>query len=413
MEMSGENPDRYSYNQLLKGLCKAHRLDKAFAFVSDHMEVGGFCDVVSCNILIDAFCKAKRVTSAVELFKEMGYKGIQADNVTYGTLINGLYTVGYSNLAEELFEKMLKSQIVPNVNLYNIMLHNLCKPGHFKQAQRIFCQMIEKEVLPDIITFNTLIYWLGKISRAIEDLDLFRDMRARGIEPDSLTFRYLISGLLEEGKATMAYEVWEYMMENGIVLDRDVSERLISMLKSKNRRPFKRDKTAFKRAKRRLNGLNGVDGGYLSSENKAHYCAVEDISAEQPALTHGEEVQVDVFQRKKNILLSILEAFVPAIQEATIREIDAGIGLGHNRNQKSIVPKERAPVHLKIGIVKKPIAADSGALDLRDDPSFLKEEAKNDRKSRAGMILRASMENPQEEVLVIDVNMVNGTNKVC
>ncbi|GJM88716.1 hypothetical protein PR202_ga05267 [Eleusine coracana subsp. coracana] len=46
MEMSGVNPDRYSYNQLLKGLCKAHRLDKAFAFVSDHMEVGGFCDVV-------------------------------------------------------------------------------------------------------------------------------------------------------------------------------------------------------------------------------------------------------------------------------------------------------------------------------------------------------------------------------
>jgi len=35
-------------------------------------------------------------------------------------------------------------------------------------------------------------------------------------------------------------------------------------------------------------------------------------------------------------------------------------------------------------------------LDLREDPSFLKEEAKDDKKRRAGMILRASMENPQE-----------------
>jgi transcription initiation factor TFIID subunit 8 len=35
-------------------------------------------------------------------------------------------------------------------------------------------------------------------------------------------------------------------------------------------------------------------------------------------------------------------------------------------------------------------------VDLREDPSFLKEEIKDDRKRRAGMILRASMENPQE-----------------
>jgi pentatricopeptide repeat protein len=115
------------------------------------------------------------------------------------------------------------------------MLHNLCRAGHFKQAQEIFSQMIQKEVSPDIITFNTLIYWLGKSSRAIEALDLFRDMRTRGVEPDSLTFRYLVSGLLEEGKVTLAYEVWEYMMENGIILDRDVSDRLINVLKSKNK----------------------------------------------------------------------------------------------------------------------------------------------------------------------------------
>ncbi|KAG8054431.1 hypothetical protein GUJ93_ZPchr0001g30169 [Zizania palustris] len=214
MEMSGINPDRYSYNILLKGLCKAHRLDKAFAFVSDHMEVGGFCDIISCNILIDAFCKAKKVNSALQLFKEMGYKGIQANAVTYGILINGLFSVNYYNLAEELFDQMLSTKIVPNVNVYNIMLHNLCKVGHFKHAQKIFWQMIQKEVPPDTVTFNTLIYWLGKNSRAIEALDLFKEMRARGVEPDSLTFKYMISGLLDEGKATLAYEVLSVAVYN-------------------------------------------------------------------------------------------------------------------------------------------------------------------------------------------------------
>jgi pentatricopeptide repeat protein len=95
--------------------------------------------------------------------------------------------------------------------------------------------MIQKQVLPDTVTYNTLIYWLGKRSRAIEALDLFKGMRTRGVEPDSLTFKYLINGLLDEGKSTLAYEVWEYMMENGIILDREVSERLITVLKSKNK----------------------------------------------------------------------------------------------------------------------------------------------------------------------------------
>jgi transcription initiation factor TFIID subunit 8 len=118
----------------------------------------------------------------------------------------------------------------------------------------------------------------------------------------------------------------------------------------------------------------------------------------EPALPPGEKdaSEVDMPPEKKQI--SVLEAFAPAIQAPTLREIDAGAGSDQNKNQKSIVLKERAPVHLKIGVDKKPLAGavNSGALDLREDPSFLKEEAKDDRKRRAGMILRASMENPQE-----------------
>ncbi|XP_066356648.1 transcription initiation factor TFIID subunit 8-like [Miscanthus floridulus] len=116
----------------------------------------------------------------------------------------------------------------------------------------------------------------------------------------------------------------------------------------------------------------------------------------EPALMPGEKEVSDVDLPPEKKKLSVLEAFVPAIQARTIREIDAGAGL--DQNQRSIVPEERAPVHLKIGFSKKPLAAalNSRALDLREDPSFLKEEAKDDKKRRAGMILRASMENPQE-----------------
>ncbi|KAG8093059.1 hypothetical protein GUJ93_ZPchr0012g21641 [Zizania palustris] len=116
------------------------------------------------------------------------------------------------------------------------------------------------------------------------------------------------------------------------------------------------------------------------------------------ALLPGEKEVSEVSMQPERRKLSVLDAFAPAIQAASIMDIDTRTGRDNSRNQKSILPKERAPVHLKIGIDKKSIAAalNSKPLDLREDPSFLKEEVKDDRKRRAGMILRASMENPQE-----------------
>ncbi|KAM0862349.1 hypothetical protein ACQ4PT_045340 [Festuca glaucescens] len=118
----------------------------------------------------------------------------------------------------------------------------------------------------------------------------------------------------------------------------------------------------------------------------------------EPALPPGDKEVAELDMPPERKKLSILEAFAPAIQGADAMEIDSGTGRVQNQNRKSIVPKERAPVRLKIGIDKKLLAAalNSQSVDLREDPSFLKEEIKDDRKRRAGMILRASMENPQE-----------------
>jgi transcription initiation factor TFIID subunit 8 len=118
----------------------------------------------------------------------------------------------------------------------------------------------------------------------------------------------------------------------------------------------------------------------------------------EPALPPGEREVAEVDMPPERKKLSILEAFAPAIQGADAMEIDSGAGWDQDRNRKSILPKERAPVRLKIGIDKKPLAAapSSQPVDLSEDPSFLKEEIKDDRKRRAGLILRASMENPQE-----------------
>ena len=94
MEMGGINPDKYSYNQLLKGLSKGNQLKEAYAPVANEMEEKGCCDVVFCNILTEALCRVRNVRTAYKLFEEMGHIGTEPDAVTYGTLIKGFFIKG-------------------------------------------------------------------------------------------------------------------------------------------------------------------------------------------------------------------------------------------------------------------------------------------------------------------------------
>ena len=107
MEMGGINLDKYSYNQLLKGLCKGNQLKEAYALVANEMEEKGCCDVVSCNILTEALCRVRNVRTAYKLFEETGRKGIDPDVVPYGTLIIGFFIKGNHKKAKELFDKMI------------------------------------------------------------------------------------------------------------------------------------------------------------------------------------------------------------------------------------------------------------------------------------------------------------------
>ena len=72
MERSGVEPDLYSYNELLKGFCKANMVDRAHLMMVERMQTKGMCDVVSYNTVITAFCKARRTRKGYELFECSG-----------------------------------------------------------------------------------------------------------------------------------------------------------------------------------------------------------------------------------------------------------------------------------------------------------------------------------------------------
>lgn len=116
----------------------------------------------------------------------------------------------------------------------------------------------------------------------------------------------------------------------------------------------------------------------------------------ESALPYGEKDVSEVAMPNVGKKLSVLDAFAPAFAESKGEKLERDQDQG--QNQKRIVPKERQPVYLRIGIDRKSMvmALNSRALEARKSPWFLKEEGKDDRKRRAELILREAMENPKE-----------------
>ncbi|XP_020087022.1 transcription initiation factor TFIID subunit 8-like [Ananas comosus] len=93
-----------------------------------------------------------------------------------------------------------------------------------------------------------------------------------------------------------------------------------------------------------------------------------------------------------NKRLSVMETFAPAIEAVQSGRVDGGV------DEKRALPTNRPTVHFKIGVDRKSLVVplSLGALDAKRDSWFLKDDEKDDKKRRAGMILKEAMENPHE-----------------
>jgi pentatricopeptide repeat protein len=121
-------PSVVTFNALINGLCKAHKLKEV-----------GFCsgltlsdsradpDIITCNILINAYCRACNIEGAYMLFEELQKNGLSPDCVTYRTLIKGLYIVDREVEAFNIFKHMREAGREPTLSVYKTLMTWLCK----------------------------------------------------------------------------------------------------------------------------------------------------------------------------------------------------------------------------------------------------------------------------------------------
>ncbi|XXG42209.1 hypothetical protein AAC387_Pa01g2539 [Persea americana] len=168
MEMSGSRcpPDTFTYTILIGFYCKyslqtgcrkaiRRRLWEANHLFRIMLWKGFVPDVVTYNCLIDGLCKMHRIGRALELFNDMLLKGCSPNKVTYNSFIRYYSIVNEIDEAIEMMRNMrLRSHGIPTSSSYTPIIHALCEAGRPTEAQDFLSEMVDEGCIPRDYTYK-------------------------------------------------------------------------------------------------------------------------------------------------------------------------------------------------------------------------------------------------------------------
>ncbi|KAA8545549.1 hypothetical protein F0562_020333 [Nyssa sinensis] len=243
---SGPNVEisSYVYNNLLSLLVKQNRVDEAVSFFGEHILSWQHCcvDTWTFNIVIRGLCRVGEVDKAFGFFNDMGNFSCLPDVFTYNTLLNGLCRIGEVDRAHKFLREIQSGHgFSPDVVTYTSMISGYCKLGNMEVAANIFDEMISSRTKPNSVTFNVLIDGFGKKGDMVLALNMYEKMLFLGCVPDVVTFTSLIDGYCRTGQVDQGLKLWDQMKKQNLPPNVYSFAILINALCNENRLSEARD----------------------------------------------------------------------------------------------------------------------------------------------------------------------------
>ncbi|XP_048594782.1 putative pentatricopeptide repeat-containing protein At3g16890, mitochondrial [Brassica napus] len=195
ISLLGMKPSTRLYNAVIDALVKSNSLD--LAYLKFHQMRGDGCepDRFTYNILVHGVCKKGVVDEAVRLVKQMEKEGSYRANVfTYTILIDGFLRLGRVEDALKQFETMQARKMSPNEATIRTLVHGVFRCLPKCEAFEVLLGFMEKDSSLQRVGYDTVLCCLARNSMAKETA-LF--LRKTGYVPDSLTFNAAKSCLLK------------------------------------------------------------------------------------------------------------------------------------------------------------------------------------------------------------------------
>ncbi|EEF40668.1 pentatricopeptide repeat-containing protein At2g17670 [Ricinus communis] len=220
LSLKHSKPDSFTYNFLVKCLCKCRALSNVYSFI-DEMRSSFDLEpnLVTYTILIDNVCNSKNLREAMRLLGILRECGFKPDCFVYNTIMKGYCMLSKGSDAIQVFKKMKEEGIEPDLITYNTLIFGLSKGGRVSEAKRYLKIMVESGHFPDAVTYTSLMNGLCRKGDALGALALLEDMEMKGCSPNSCTYNTLLYGLCKERLLEKGIELYNVIKEGGMLLD--------------------------------------------------------------------------------------------------------------------------------------------------------------------------------------------------
>ncbi|KAF8714856.1 hypothetical protein HU200_027390 [Digitaria exilis] len=207
--------EAYAYNKLMNSFIAHGRAQEAVALFESWIQEGLYSpDVWSFNVVIKGVCRVSNVRKALELVERMGEFGCSPDTVTHNILVDGLCRVNEVNKGREVLRRLQRDGVcMPNVVTYTSVISGYCKAGRMEDAMAVYNDMLESGTKPNTITYNVLINGYGKAGDIESAVGMYQQLMLRRCPPDVVTFSSLIDGYCRCGQLDGAMRIWKEMAQ--------------------------------------------------------------------------------------------------------------------------------------------------------------------------------------------------------
>ncbi|XP_065856643.1 pentatricopeptide repeat-containing protein At2g17670 [Euphorbia lathyris] len=227
------NPDIVTYTILIDNVCNSKNLREATRLLSVLRDCGFKPDCFVYNTIMKGYCMLSRGSEAIEVYKKMKEEGVEPDLVTYNTLIFGLSKSGRVDEAQKYLKIMAETGHFPDAATYTSLMNGMCRKGNVLGALALLEEMEANGCSPNSCTYSTLLHGLCKGGRFLEKgIELYRVMKEEGMKLETASYATLVRALCRGGKVAEAYEVFDYAVESKSLTDVAAYSTLESTLKS-------------------------------------------------------------------------------------------------------------------------------------------------------------------------------------
>ncbi|XP_052197423.1 pentatricopeptide repeat-containing protein At2g17670 [Diospyros lotus] len=213
-------PDSYTYNFLLKHLCKDRPVSVVNNFIKEMRDCFGIKpDLVAYTILIDNVCNKKNLREATRLLELLSEDGFKPDRYVYNIIMKGYCMLSQGSEVLWVYKKMKEGGVEPDLVTYNTLIFGLSKSGRVKEARKYLNVMAEMGHFPDEVTYTSLMNGMCREGNALGALQLLEEMEAQGCSPNSCTYNTLLHGLCKAKLLGRAMELYGVMKSGDMKLE--------------------------------------------------------------------------------------------------------------------------------------------------------------------------------------------------